>query len=156
MTIRCLFPLAAALLLAACEHGTDFEGTIIAPVDVQQLFSAEAPGQLIVVATLADHAELRDDQSVFCAPATGERRISARAFSFGCAPDAMAHVAAFALPRTAGEVDCSGAGVVRGRPRFDAAAAVAGASADVPVSRGGGGGCEDGHFVFTMTLAPLD
>jgi len=109
-----------------------------------------------VVATLADHAELRDEQSVFCAPTTGERRITARAFSFGCAPDAMAHVSAFALPRTAAEVDCSGAGVVRGRPGFDAAAAVAGASADVAVSRAGGGGCQDGHFELTLTLVPLN
>jgi hypothetical protein len=29
--------------LSGCEHGTDIEGTVIVPIEVQQRFSAEAP-----------------------------------------------------------------------------------------------------------------
>jgi hypothetical protein len=51
---------------AACEHGVDLDGTVTAPVEVQQLFSASAPGQLFVVTTVPNLGEIRDDRSVFC------------------------------------------------------------------------------------------
>ena len=64
-----LIAMLAALPLAACEHGTDIEGTVVAPVEVQQLFTPDNPGQLFVVAELPTLAKATDSRAVFCMPA---------------------------------------------------------------------------------------
>ena len=151
---------AALLTLVGCEHGVDVEGTVIAPVAVQQLFSTEAPGQLFVVATVPTLNEIRDVRSVFCLPATTDRRIVVNSSDFGCAPVGMARVSAYAMPRTTAQIDCSGPGAVRPQPntfggpeRFDPADALATATVEVPVTGGGGSTCADGRVNFTLTLA---
>jgi hypothetical protein len=137
------------------------EGTVIAPVEVQQLFSPEAPGQLFVVATVPSLGDLRDSQSVFCAPLSDSRRISARDFRFWCAETVPVQVSAFAVPRSSAQIDCTGAGAVRppqqptyGPETFDPAAAVATASQEASVDVIGSAGCSDGRIAFTLTLAP--
>jgi hypothetical protein len=155
--------LAVAFLGSACvEHGTDLEGTVIVPASVQALFSAEHPGQLVVIARPPQHAELRDELRVFCAASDGERRISVRTFEFGCAPEATVQVSAFAVPRSVAHVDCTGAGVLLDNDKlrssghvFDPAAALATATVDAPISRSGIGNCQDGHIQFTATLTPV-
>lgn len=157
MTGRIAGLLAAmgGLLLSACEHGTDFRGTVVAPVSVQQLFSAEQPGQLLVVATLPDDTGLSDDESVFCMPSQQERRIDARAFSFGCAPAGTVRVSAFAVRRSAAQVDCGGPGRLLERQALNREDALASGSVDVPMSRSGVGACQDGHIAFDITLEPV-
>ena len=106
MTKRLL--LATVLLgAAACEHGVDLEGTVTVPVEVQELFSADAPGQLVVVATVPTVGELRDDRSVFCVPQDQDRRVQVKTFDFGCAPAGTVTVSAYALPRTTDRIDCA-------------------------------------------------
>ena len=146
--------------LSGCEHGTDIEGTVIVPIEVQQRFSAEAPGQLLVVATLpSPQGELRDEDTVFCMPENGERRITARASNFGCAEAGLTRVSAYAVPRAAADIDCSGAGSVRSQHAYapndplDPDGAVAFGSVEVPLTTSGIGGCQDGHIAFTITLA---
>src|SRR3954468_7645952 len=111
MTMRLL--LATVLLgAAACEHGVDLDGTVTAPVDVQELFSTDAPGQLLVVATVPTVGEIRDDGTVFCLPQDQDRRIQVKAFDFGCAPTGIVTVSAYALPRTTAQVDCAAMQVI--------------------------------------------
>jgi hypothetical protein len=158
MTKRLL--LATVLLAAAaCEHGVDLGGTVTVPVDVQGLFSAEAPGQLFVVTTVPTIGELRDDRSVFCIPQDQDRRVQVKAFDFGCAPAGIVTVSAYALPRTTDRIDCAGLAPipmqgVYGREVFDPADAVATASIEAPIRGGGDSGCNDGSIRFALTLAP--
>jgi len=160
MTHRLLLG-ATLALLSACEHGIDMHGTVVAPPEVQQLFSASAPGQLFVIAKLPpSSSELRDDGSVFCLPAAIERRIPVNGLELGCATAGEVQVSAFAVPRTADQIDCSGAGRVRAPSsafspdRFAPDAALASASGTATVKLDGGGSCSDGSFDFTLTLTP--
>jgi hypothetical protein len=160
MTRRLLLA-AVPVLFMACEHGIDMEGTVVVPAEVQELFSADEPGQLFVVASLPQApSELQDDRTMFCMPAGGERRISVQAFGFGCAEANDTQVSAFAVPRTTEQVDCSGEGSLRpqkkvsARPSFDRFAALATGTVAATVQVDGGGGCSDGHIRFTLTLAP--
>jgi hypothetical protein len=155
MTKRLL--LAMVLLGAACEHGVDLEGTVTAPVDVQELFSADAPGQLFVVTTVPTIGELRDDRSVFCVPQDQDRRVQVKTFDFGCAPAGTVTVSAYALPRGTDRIDCAGMAPipmkgVLGREDFDPADAVASGTVDAPIRGGGGSGCNDGMIAFSITL----
>ena len=159
MTKRLLLA-AVSILFTACEHGIDMEGTVIAPPEVQQLFSAETPGQLFVVATLrAAPSELSDSDTVFCMPAGQERRIPVKAFGFGCAEAEATQVSAFVVPRTTERIDCSGAGSLRPQKlvtapdSFDRDAALATGTVETMV-HADGGSCSDGHITFTLTLAP--
>ena len=70
-------------------------------------------------------------------------------------------MSAFVVPRTAAQIDCSGAGAVRppehptyGPETFDPAAAVATASQETSVDVIGSAACSDGRVAFTLTLAP--
>ena len=158
MTKRLL--LATVLLgAAACEHGVDLQGTVIAPAHVQALFSADAPGQLFVVTTVPTVGELRDERTVFCVPQQQDRRIQVKTFEFGCAPAGTVTVSAYALPRTAARIDCAGMAAIPeegvfGREVFDPADAVASGTVEAPIRGGGDSGCNDGVIPFTLTLAP--
>jgi hypothetical protein len=148
----------ATLSLTACEHGTDVDGTVVAPIEVQQLFSAEHPGQLFVVATLPTGGKPTDSRAVFCIPSPQERRIDIKASTLECAQAGVAHVSAYAVPRDPSRIDCATAAVIPaehayGPDTFDPEGAVASGSADVPVTASGGG-CQDGAATFTITLAP--
>jgi hypothetical protein len=156
MTKRLL--LATVLVgAAACEHGVDLDGTVIAPVDVQALFSADAPGQLLVVTTVPTVGEIRDERTVFCLPQDQDRRVSVKAFDFGCAPAGTVTVSAYAVPRTTAQVDCAGMKTIpregfNGWEVFDPADALATGSAEAPIRGGGDNGCNDGTIAFSITL----
>jgi len=159
MTKQLVLVVATVLSGAACEHGVDLDGTVTVPVDVQQLFSADAPGQLFVVSTVPTVGELRDERTVFCVPQDQDRRVSVKAFDFGCAPAGTVTVSAYALPRTADRIDCAGLapvpmqGSYGGREVFDPADAVASGSVEAPIRGGGDSGCNDGTIPFSITLA---
>lgn len=145
----------ALLLLSACEHGVDLDGTVVAPVEIQQLFSPEAPGQLIVVAQLTSDWEMRDDQTLFCMPDGQDRKITIQKFAFGCASDRRTQISAYAVPRTATEVDCNHPA---GGPRpynFRPEDALAVATMEVPVAGADGGPCDDGRVEFALTLEAI-
>jgi hypothetical protein len=150
----------ATIPLAGCDPDiVGFDGTVIAPLEVQRLFSAEAPGQLMVVATLPSHGELADRHAAFCMPTDGERRINVHTGEVGCAEALTAQVAAYAIPRAAEQVDCSGEGTARVRPYYgeypyslDDAVAVG--NVDAPLVLTGSDGCRGGNIAFTITLAP--
>jgi len=154
-----LIALLAALSLAACEHGTEVDGTVVAPVEVQQLFSSDNPGQLFVIAELPTQAEATDSRAVFCMPDAKDRPIAISAEKLECAQEGIARITAYAVPRAASRIDCSGPGAVipeehRYAPdSFDPETVVATGSAEVPVSTSGSG-CRDGQVTFTITLAP--
>ena len=154
-----LIAMLAGLPLAACEHGTDIEGTVVAPVEVQQLFTPDNPGQLFVIAELPTQAEATDSRAVFCMPEAQDRRIAISAAKLECAQEGIARITAVAVPRAASRIDCSGPGSLipeehRYAPdSFNPEEVVATGTVDVPVSTSGGG-CRDGHVTFTITLAP--
>lgn len=159
------FLLAAAVgtcLLSGCpDGGIGFSGTVIAPPEVQQLFSAEAPGQLIVIAALpSPYNDLSDSEDVFCVPAAGDRRINVHRKAAGCAAALTAQVTAYAIPRTTEQIDCSGVGSVRAQQPYGGdypwapADAVAVGSVDAPLALSGSSDCPDGNITFTVTLAP--
>ncbi len=158
------FFVAAALAvfpLAGCTPEiVGFDGTVIAPLEVQRLFSAESPGQLMVVATLpSPHSELSDRQTAFCMPTDGDRPIHVSTGAVGCAEALTAQVAAYAIPRTTEQVDCSGAGTVLQRPYYgeypyslDDAVAVGNVEAPLVLTTGASD-CRGGNISFTITLA---
>ena len=156
MTKRLL--LATVLLgTAACEHGVDLEGTVTVPVDVQELFSADAPGQLFVVTTVPEVGEIRHEQTVFCLPQDQDRRVSVKAAQLGCAPAGTVTVFAYAIPRTTAQIDCASMTAVQrqgvyGRETFNTADAVAVASVEAPILGGGNSGCNDGRIAFSLSL----
>ena len=155
-----LIAVLAALPLAACEHGTDVEGTVVAPLEAQRLFSADSPGQLFVIAKLPTQSEATDSTAVFCMPEAQDRRITIRAAKLECAQTGVARVSAYAVARAASRIDCRGSGAVipeehsYGPDTFAPEDVVASGSVDVPVTTSGGGGCEDGQVTFTINLAP--
>ena len=148
--------------LAGCNPEIiGFDGTVVAPLEVQRLFSAEAPGQLMVVATLpSPYNELSDRQSAFCMPTDGERRVHVHTGAVGCAEALPAQVAAYVIPRTAEQVDCSGEGTALQRPYYgeypyalDDAVAVGNVEAPLVLTTGSAD-CRSGNITFTITLAP--
>ncbi len=152
-----LFLATVLLGTAACEHGVDLEGTVTVPVDVQELFSADAPGQLFVVTTVPEVGEIRDDQTVFCLPQDQDRRVSVKAAQLGCAPAATVTVFAYAIPRTTAQIDCASMKAVPKDPRsgwevYNVADAVAVASVEARILGGGEGACSDGRIEFSLTL----
>jgi len=162
--MRRIFVAAALAIipLAGCNPETvGFDGTVIAPLEVQRLFSAEAPGQLMVVATLrSPYNDLGDRQTVFCMPTDEPRPIHVSTRQVGCAEALTAQVAAYAIPRTTEQVDCSGPGTVLQRPYYgeypyalDDAVAVGNVEAPL-VLTSGAADCRSGNISFTITLAP--
>src|SRR5262249_41420935 len=95
MTKRHLLAVAA-ILLTGCEAGIGVEGTAVAPPEVQQLFAAESPGQVFVVAKLPKEPhELRGDETpMLCMAVDKERRFTVTGFAFACAEAAQVTVEA--------------------------------------------------------------
>lgn len=159
--IKGLLLAAAAIVFMGCEHGIDMEGTVVAPPEVQEQFSAEAPGQLFVVAKLpAEPHELRGDTTpAFCMPVGEQRSISVTGFRFACAQAAVAQVEAYVVPSTTDFINCADGTIkprsASGPDTFDPADARAVGKVDAPVQIDGGG-CADGHIRFTLTLSRVD
>ena len=65
----------AALPLGACEHGIDLQGKVSVPTQVQQMFSAQHPGELVVRAQIPGQPDITVPSVILCGPAGGERVI---------------------------------------------------------------------------------
>lgn len=94
------FLLLAALvpLVAACEHGVDVKGTVRVPVEVQEEFSAEAPGEVFVQVILPGGDFVMRRVGILCAPGTAERSFEVDLFDFACVRPGDATVIAWAAP----------------------------------------------------------
>jgi hypothetical protein len=147
----------AALPLAACEHGIDLQGQVSVPAQVQQMFSAQHPGELVVKAQIAGQSEILAPSVILCEPVAGDRVIDVKTLKLGCAREDSALVSAWVVPRTAAEVSCT---APPRQPRPEDASpstnAVASARAVVPVNvpTMAPTACKDGSISFALTLAP--
>jgi hypothetical protein len=147
----------AALPLAACEHGIDLQGKVSVPTQVQQMFSAQHPGELVVKAQIPGQPEITAPSVILCEPVAGERVIDVKTLKLGCASENSALVSAWVVPRTALEVSCT-APPPQPRPTevSQSMNAVAFARAVVPVNveTMAPTACKDGSISFALTLAP--
>jgi hypothetical protein len=151
--------LLAVLLLsaAACEHGLGLQGQVAVPAQVQRLFSAQHPGELVVKAQIPGHPDITARSVILCEPTDAERLISVKQVTPVCASEATALVSAWVVPRTAEEVSCT---QPPAEPRSlepqQTLSALAGARTVVPVnlSAESATGCRDGTITFALTLAP--
>jgi hypothetical protein len=148
---------AAALPLAACEHGIDLQGKVSVPAPVQQMFSAQHPGELVVTAAIPGQPEITAPSVILCEPMAGERVIDVKTLKLGCASEESALVSAWVVPRTAQEVSCTSPPPQPRPPDAKQSTnAVAFARAVVPVNVAtmAPAACKDGSISFALTLAP--
>ena len=68
----------AALPLAACEHGIDLQGKVSVPAHVQQMFSAQHPGELVVKAQIPGQSDITAPSVILCEPVAGDRVIDVK------------------------------------------------------------------------------
>jgi hypothetical protein len=152
-----LIALAAALPLAACEHGIDLQGQVSVPAQVQQMFSAQHPGELVVTAKIPGQPDITAPSVILCEPQSGDRVIDVKTLKLGCARDDTALISAWIIPRTANEVSCS-APPPRSRsaeaPQSADAVAVGRTVVPVNVATMDASSCKDGSISFALTLAP--
>jgi hypothetical protein len=147
----------AALVLAGCEHGIDLQGRVSVPAHVQQLFSAQHPGELVVTAHIAGLPDITAPSVILCEPSAGARVIDVKVVKLACASDDSALISAWVVPRTANEVSCT---VPPPHPRSpdapQSSEAVALARAVVPLTAAtmDPASCKDGSISFAVTLAP--
>jgi len=150
----------AALPLAACEHGLDLQGTVSVPAKVQQMFSAQHPGELVVTAQVPGQPDITAPSVILCEPASGDRVLDVKFLQQrACASEEPVLVSAWVVPRTANEVSCSGApATARPARAASPAEAVAVARAVVPISIApmDESSCKDGTISFAFTLAPTE
>lgn len=151
--------LAALIVLGVlgCEHGVDGSGTIRVPEDVQHLFSAENPGQVVV---RVDWPEGPAAQAVgyLCAPGAAPTTFRFRTFRFDCAQKANLNVHAWAAaaPRSipaerCGQLDDPDDPA----PLTEATDAIAYANDQASIEPWDSvGACNDGSFRFDLTLEP--
>ena len=148
---------AALLPLAACEHGIGLQGKVAVPAQVQRMFSAQHPGELVVRAQIPGQPDITTRSVILCEPTDVERLIDVRHLEFACAGDKTAMVSAWVVPRTADEVSCTQP-PPGPRPLDDMLTlrALASARAAVPVTFATQtvNGCADASITFALTLAP--
>jgi hypothetical protein len=148
---------SAALPLVACEHGINLQGTVSVPAQVQQMFSAQHPGELVVTAQIPGMPDITAPSVILCEPSAVERVIDVNVVKRACAGEDTALISAWVVPRTANEVSCTAAPP---RPRSadapQSSDAVALARTVVPVSVAAmdPAACKDGSISFAVTLAP--
>lgn len=152
-----LFLACAAPSLVACEHGIDLQGKVSVPAPVQQMFSPQHPGELVVTAQIPGQPDITAPSVILCEPAAVERVIDVKYLKLACAREDTALVSAWIVPRTANEVSCK-APPPHPRPADapQSSDAVAFARAVVPVSVApmDQSSCKDGSISFALTLAP--
>lgn len=152
-----------ATLLAAtagCEHGVDGAGIVRVPPDVRGLFTASAPGDLLVEMSLPGGISDRARIAYLCGGGASTYR--ATLFDFGCAPAGTATVTAWAAPHDpslgsgAPQFECDRP--VKAADRFVFRRREAGfnalaiATQTVPVERSGFFGCKNGSLEFDLEL----
>ena len=147
----------AALPLAACEHGFGLQGKVSVPAQVQRMFSAQHPGELVVKAQMVGQPDITAHSVILCEPTDAERVIDVKYVRLACASEDTALVSAWVVPRTAQEVSCS---QPPPQPRpldpQQASSALAFARTVVPVNLAAEAptGCRDGWITFALRLAP--
>lgn len=85
--------LFGVLMLMGCEKGVDVSGVVIAPPDVQQLFSTAQPGLVRVNGTAAG-VSVNSAVMVLCEPTAADLSFDFSAFEFGCAEPGTAQLTA--------------------------------------------------------------
>ena len=146
-----------SLPLVACEHGIDLRGKVSVPTQVQQMFSAQHPGELVVTAQIPGQPDITAPSVILCETQAAERVIDVKALKLGCAREDTALISAWVVPRTANEVSCSAPpSGQRSAQAPQASDALAVARTVVPVSIGtmDPSACKDGSISFALTLAP--
>jgi hypothetical protein len=145
------------LPLVACEHTVDLEGKVSVPAQVQRIFSAQHPGELVVIASMQGQPDIAALGMILCDPVGGERVIDVKYSKAMCATEKSASISAWIVPRTAQEVSCAS---TTPRPRapeeLQSLEPLASARAVVPVTIGtmAPESCKDGSISFALTLAP--
>jgi hypothetical protein len=155
------FPLVvlagAALPLLACEHGIDLQGKVSVPAQVQQMFSAQHPGELVVTAQIPGQPDITAPSVILCEPAAVARVIDVKVLKLGCAREDTALISAWVVPRTANEVSCTAPPQhprSADAPQSSDAVALGRAVAPVSIAAMDPSACKDGSITFAVTLAP--
>lgn len=146
----------AVLPLAACEHGIGLQGKVSVPSQVQRMFSAQHPGELVVKAQMVGQPDITVPSVILCDSTEADRVIEVKYVKVACAIEDTALVSAWVVPRTAHEVSCSQpAGQPRARDVRQSDALAFGRTV-VPVNLAAEAptGCRDGWITFALTLAP--
>jgi hypothetical protein len=146
----------AAAALAACEHGIDLQGKVSLPSDVQQMFSSQHPGELVVKAQIPGQPDITAPGVILCEPIGGDRVVDVKVTKLGCASEDTALVSAWIVPRAATEVSCGAAPPPSSTSELSQSNAIASARAVVSVSVAtmSPTSCRDGSISFALTLAP--
>jgi|GEM_PF-3926511 len=141
---------AASLVLAAgCENGVSITGQVIVPVDVQQLFSPEQPGVVVLRATkVGGGGSLR----YLCAPQSQELTVPYSINKFGCVAEQLVEARAFRVkPNELGDVHCDDPVVVSRASTGLLGEELAYGAATI--FRGEGGPCDSGSTTADVTMA---
>ena len=148
---------SAALSLVACEHGIDLQGKVSVPAQVQEMFSAQHPGELVVTAQIPGMPDITAPSVILCEPISGERVIDVKYLQLACAGEDTALVSAWVVPRTANEVSCTQPSTTprsAGAPQSSDAVAFARTVVPVSVAAMDPAACKNGSISFALTLAP--
>ena len=147
----------------ACQHGIDLEGKVNVPQNVQQMFSAQHPGELVVRAQIPGQPDIVFPSVILCGPTAPEQVqqvqqvIEIRHLHAACANDDNALVSAWVIPRAAQEVSCtSPPPMPRPADTQQAANGVAFGRTVAPVNAASAAAvrCRDGSISFALTLEP--
>lgn len=100
----CLLAAALPVIATSCEQAVELSGTVTVPVDVQQLFSVEQPGVVVVWMTKAGgFSSLR----YLCGSLEQPLTLPYRIDQLGCAEEQAVEARAFRVgPRDLGRVRC--------------------------------------------------
>lgn len=146
-----LAPLAGLLAAAACEHGITLRGSVTIPPEVQQRFSRERPGVVIVSGSIPKSSGFGYRVAVLCEPAASALVAPFFHDGFGCAEEGV--VRAWAAPAEPGLTQC---GMEQAHaPGSAPEPATAAAEEVVFAGRTESWGCSSGEDEVALLLRPL-
>jgi hypothetical protein len=144
----------ASSALVACEHGIDLQGKVSVPADVQNLFSAEHPGELVIRAEIPGQPDITAPGVILCESTGAERVIHVKVLKLACASEDTALVSAWIVPRAADQVRCGAPPPAAPPDGLMQSNALASARAIVSVNKAAAPAtCRDGSIAFALTLA---
>jgi hypothetical protein len=152
---------AIAVLGGACEHGITLRGQVTVPVEVQQQFSKDAPGIVVMGGGFGGGTLTAQLLAVLCDPQPTALIIPFSQSQHGCAAEGTAWFTLTRLaPADRATLTCGiqqenfnalvNGGRVTVPDSFDRVKAVA--EATVTVFKGEGGSCHDGDESVSTTL----
>lgn len=143
------------MLLAGCEHGITLNGTVTVPRDVQQRFSTEQPGYLLLRADIPKTSTIEYTLGVLCEP--GDRDVVVEFYhdGFGCAKKGIIDVWVEPGDLREGAIDC-GMTVTRGISTSGGRSRIAEAQQVVFPDATGRYGCSNGAATVHMRLQLID